>query len=188
LGVTTDQLPDGRGKNRKPKGPASHRWSDERMLSDEGYVKVRVGVEHPLADPNGYAYERLVVWCAAGRPRPAPGELLHHKNEHKTDNRLGNLELLTRPEHAAEHHRMLPDETVRELRRRYAAGEDGTALAAEFSVPFQRVYRIVRGETRLGAGGPIQTGSLRGKKAAGRLLDGVVHDGRPTNPILETSK
>jgi hypothetical protein len=66
-------------------------------------VKVRVGKGHPLADPNGYAYEHLVVWCAAGRPRPGDGETLHHRNEAKTDNRIGNLELLTRSAHNAHH-------------------------------------------------------------------------------------
>lgn len=60
-------------------------------------------IECPLADPNGYAYEHLVVWCAAGRPRPKRGEIIHHRNEDKTDNRLSNLELLTRGAHNAEH-------------------------------------------------------------------------------------
>lgn len=167
LGIPVDQLPDGRGKGRKPNGSEHYRWNDRRMLSEHGYVKVRVGKEHPLADPNGYAYEHLLVWVSAGRPRPIhDSQLLHHRNEKKTDNRLSNLELLDRVAHAAEHQgeRMLTDEQVRAVRNRFAAGEDGTALAGEFGVPFQRIYRIVKGQTRMGAGGPIQTGSLRGRK------------------------
>lgn len=89
--------------NNTKRGAQHHRWSSGLLLSDDGYVKVRVGVEHPLADPNGYAYEHLVVWCAAGRQRPGVGETLHHVNEDKTDNRIGNLELLTRGEHNALH-------------------------------------------------------------------------------------
>lgn len=167
----------GRGNNpnsrrNRPKGAAHYRWNGGRMLNEDGYVKVRVGVDHPLADPNGYAYEHIVVWCAAGRPRPALGETLHHKNEDKADNRLTNLELKTRVAHSKDHHAKLSDDQVRVLRERYAAGEDGTALAVAFGVPFQRVYKLLRGETRRDAGGPIQTGSLRGKKAAGRELDG----------------
>lgn len=73
------------------------------MQNEDGYTKIRVGVNHPLADPNGYAYEHLVVWCAAGHPRPTPNETLHHKNEDKTDNRYDNLELLTRGDHNALH-------------------------------------------------------------------------------------
>ena len=98
----------GRGNNpashgNTKRGAEHHRWNAGRMLSTDGYVKVRVGVEHPLADPNGYAYEHLLVWCAAGRPHPAEGETLHHGNEDRTDNRLSNLELLTRGKHNATH-------------------------------------------------------------------------------------
>lgn len=89
--------------NNTKRGAEHHRWNSSRILSDDGYVKVRVGLNHPLADPNGYAYEHLVIWCAAGRPRPGPGETLHHESEDKTDNRLGNLKLLTRGEHNAHH-------------------------------------------------------------------------------------
>lgn len=92
-----------RSHNNTKRGADHHRWNQGRMLSVDGYVKVRVGVEHPLADPNGYAYEHLLVWCAAGRTRPTGGELLHHINEDKTDNRLGNLELLSRCDHNALH-------------------------------------------------------------------------------------
>ena len=73
------------------------------MIADNGYVKIRVGKEHPLADPNGYAYEHLVVWAAAGRALPGPGELLHHRDEVKTNNQIGNLEKLSRPKHGKLH-------------------------------------------------------------------------------------
>jgi hypothetical protein len=72
-------------------------------VGSNGYVKVRVGKGHPLADPNGWAYEHLVVWCAAGNPRPDRGEVLHHANEDKTDNRIGNLRLMERGAHNAAH-------------------------------------------------------------------------------------
>lgn len=104
LGVPIDQLPDGRGKHANhARGAANPRWNATRIISEHGYVKVRVGRDHPLADPNGYAYEHLVVWVAAGNARPGPDETLHHKNEDKTDNRLANLELLTRTRHAQHH-------------------------------------------------------------------------------------
>lgn len=149
------------------------------MLSDHGYVKVRIGRTHPLADPNGYAYEHALVWAAAGRPRPAPGEVIHHRNEDKTDNKIENLEIRTRPAHAAEHQPMAPDAVVRTIRERYANGEDGTKLAAEYGLPASRVYRFIKGETRVGAGGPIACGCLRGKRDAGRLLDGRAWDEVP---------
>lgn len=161
LGVQIVEHADGRGKGRKATGTHHYRWNTGVMFSSHGYVKVRVGKDHPLSDPNGYAYEHLLVWAHAGRQLPDDKQVLHHKNEDRADNRLSNLELLTRREHASEHNRMLSDAQVREIRVRYAAGENATALAAEFGVPFQRAYRFIRGETRRGAGGSIQSGSLR---------------------------
>ena len=85
-------------------GPRNGRWNAEKkILSDDGYVKVRVGRDHPLADPNGYAYEHLLVWISAGNPLPGLGELLHHKDENRENNRIGNLELKTRSKHATDH-------------------------------------------------------------------------------------
>lgn len=92
-----------RGKHRNhARGSRHPRWN-LRLLSTGGYVKVRVGQSHPLADPNGYAYEHLLVWVSAGNPLPAPGELLHHDNGDKQDNRIENLKLQTRSEHNAHH-------------------------------------------------------------------------------------
>lgn len=80
-----------------------HRWNRARIINADGYVKVRVGRGHPLGDPNGYAYEHLVVWVAAGNPRPARNEVLHHRNGDRQDNRIANLEKLTRSVHNASH-------------------------------------------------------------------------------------
>lgn len=85
------------------RGSNHPRWNHGRIISSEGYVMIRVGKEHPLADPHGYAYEHLVVWISAGRPAPTPEELLHHKNDDKTDNRIGNLELKTNSDHGKHH-------------------------------------------------------------------------------------
>ena len=74
------------------------RWRRGPMLSSHGYVKVRVGRSHPLADPHGYAYEHLLVWVAAGNPRPARSVCLQWRNEDRTDNRIENLYLITRAE------------------------------------------------------------------------------------------
>ena len=85
------------------RGSRHYRWNGGRMINADGYVKVRVGPDHPLADPNGYAYEHLVVWIAAGREAPAADELLHHVNGDRQDNRLANLAKMKRAEHNAHH-------------------------------------------------------------------------------------
>src|SRR5690242_12453175 len=100
LGVAVADLPDGRGRHgNHVHGEHSHRWNGGKIISSEGYVKVRVGRDHPLADPNGYAYEHLIVWLSAGNSAPKDHELIHHKNENKQDNRIGNLEIKTRSSH-----------------------------------------------------------------------------------------
>ncbi len=93
------------------------RWSNDRMIGSTGHVKIRVGKGHPLADPKGYAYEHLVVWCAAGNPRPPKGHVLHHRNGCKTDNRLENLTL----EHLGEHNRIHNAERGRDALGRFRA-------------------------------------------------------------------
>lgn len=85
------------------RGSAHPRWNPGRIISTEGYVLVRLGIGHPLADSRGYAYEHLVVWASAGRRMPKPDELLHHDNEDKTDNRLDNLKLIKRAVHSQIH-------------------------------------------------------------------------------------
>lgn len=98
--------PDMRGRHgNHARGPNNARWNDGKIISEEGYVKLRVGKNHPLADPNGYAYEHLVIWAAAGNPLPASDELLHHRDENKRNNRLENLERITRSGHATHHNR-----------------------------------------------------------------------------------
>jgi hypothetical protein len=68
-----------------------------------GYPKVRVGKDHPLADPNGYVYEHTLVMVTALGRSLADGEVIHHKNRDKTDNRIENLELMPRAEHIKLH-------------------------------------------------------------------------------------
>lgn len=52
---------------------------------------------------NKYAYEHQVVWWQNTGQLVPPDKLLHHRNEHKRDNAFDNLELKSRPKHAAEH-------------------------------------------------------------------------------------
>ncbi len=93
-----------RGKHgNHARASRQHRWKPGGSVASNGYVKLRVGKSHPLADPNGYAYEHHVVWCAAGNPRQAKDQIIHHHNGDKTDNRIENLGLMWRGEHNALH-------------------------------------------------------------------------------------
>jgi hypothetical protein len=68
-------------------------WKGGRSVASNGYVLIYVGKEHHLADVRGYAYEhRLVAEAKLGR-RLVRGEVPHHINEIKTDNRPENIEV-----------------------------------------------------------------------------------------------
>lgn len=170
---------DARGKHGNHARGAKHpRWSSAKMISEHGYVKVRVGKSHPLADPNGYAYEHEIVWTSAGLPLPGPSELLHHRDEDKTNNRVENLEIKSRPAHGVHHQpTAILDHEVAELREAYHSGDHTGILAKRFGIPIQTAWKIVRGKTRRSAGGPICEMPLR--KRAGRLLDGREHNEMP---------
>lgn len=84
-------------------GCRNGRWNKARLLSSHGYVLVRVGKHHPLAFGSGYAYEHdLVMVEYLGRALRS-GEVVHHRNGDRTDNRIENLDLTTASEHQRHH-------------------------------------------------------------------------------------
>ena len=87
----------GRGSHKNHKKAADHYKWNSALFDSMGYRLVRLGCEHPLADPNGYAREHRVVLEAAGID--TVGKIIHHKNGDRTDNRFSNLEVMTKAEH-----------------------------------------------------------------------------------------
>lgn len=81
----------------------NNNWRGGRSAASNGYVLLRVGTAHHLADVRGYAYEHRVVAEAKFGRRLQGGEQVHHKDGNKQNNDPDNIEILTIAEHRFEH-------------------------------------------------------------------------------------
>jgi hypothetical protein len=78
-----------------------------RVTLDSGYVKIKV------AQPNGWLYEhRFLMERMLGRFL-RDGEVVHHINHNRADNRIENLMVTTASEHARRHHTLPNRWTIR---------------------------------------------------------------------------
>lgn len=78
-------------------------WKGGRSIASNGYMLVRVGVGHRLADVRGYAYEHRLVAEEKFKRALQPGEHVHHVDGNKLNNAPENLEIVSVAEHRYEH-------------------------------------------------------------------------------------
>lgn len=135
-------------------GPKNKQWKGGRYVSN-GYVWIR---QPGAPDGQCEAEHRLVMEQHLGR-KLRSDEVVHHKNHIKTDNRIDNLELLSRAEHIKHHHAeliparaavfkptplKLTEENVKEIRRRASIGEAHKSLGDSFGVTATMISYIVK--------------------------------------------
>ncbi len=77
-------------------------WNIESIASKGDYFYAKVP-NHPEATSNGYVLEHRVVMENHMGRLLTQDEVVHHENENKKDNRIENLELMTRAEHSKLH-------------------------------------------------------------------------------------
>mgnify|MGYP000491684111 CR=1 FL=1 len=92
------------GMINMPKGEQNHRWAGGVSRAN-GYINLRKGARY-------IPEHRLVMEEHLGR-RLRTDEVVHHINHDKTDNRIENLQVMSRAEHIDEHR----DDLVAGLRR-----------------------------------------------------------------------
>ena len=86
-------------------GSKNPNWKQVKghYINTAGY-RVLYRPKHQLADKKGCVLEHHHIWFKNTGQKILPNEVIHHKNEIKTDNRFENLKLMTKKQHM-QHHR-----------------------------------------------------------------------------------
>lgn len=83
-------------KNMGKTGEQAPNWRGGVTSDIRGYIRIYTGV-------NKWQYEHILVAEKAIKRELKPGEVIHHINENKSDNRPENLQVLTKASHQTLH-------------------------------------------------------------------------------------
>lgn len=101
------------------KGKLNYNWKSGRYTATEsGYVFVNDKI-HPNADRRGYVREHIKIMTEFIGRALCEGEVVHHKNGNKQDNRIENLELMKLEDHLSLHHKgVIKPNSIKNLKPR----------------------------------------------------------------------
>ena len=83
-------------------GPKNFNWKGGKMISHNGYVLLKKR-GYSRANNHGYVFEHILVMEEHIGRLLKLDEVVHHINHNKQDNRIENLQLMTRSEHMKLH-------------------------------------------------------------------------------------
>lgn len=86
------------GKQSRIEGRSGRLALGHRRVSEQGYVLVRVGLDHPMSQRGGWCLEHRLVMSQVVSRALLTEETVHHRNGVRDDNRPENLELWSSPQ------------------------------------------------------------------------------------------
>lgn len=84
--------------NWHPFGEKNGRWKGGINIDKDGYILVKKR-DHPHCDPRGYVRQHRFVYEEYHKCCLLRCSVIHHKNGNKQDNRIENLQLISKKEH-----------------------------------------------------------------------------------------
>lgn len=102
---------------KKEKHP---KWKGGQIVDRDGYIQTWAP-DHPWPR-RGYLREHIRVMELHMGRRILPTETVHHKNHNRKDNRIENLEVLSRKEHSKLHRKLDAHTFSRDNRGRFTCG------------------------------------------------------------------
>jgi len=85
-------------------GDKCNHWKGGRIIDYQGYVRIK-DWSYPNRATVGYVKEHKLVWEKHHKACMLSWGVVHHKNENRQDNRIENLQGMTRGQHQSYHNK-----------------------------------------------------------------------------------